>query len=201
MQIGPRYKKARYLGVPVFRKTQTQKYALRSQAKKTKGGPRGGKSEFGRQMLEKQKARYSYGVSSGQFSKYVKQALQTTGDNAHNLLHILESRLDNVVLRAGFAVSRSAARQMVSHRHITVNGRAVTVPSYQVKVGDKISVREGSKKKALFAKIDETIKAATIPNWLKVDFESRTITIEGEPTASPTDLLFDLQSVLQFYTR
>src|SRR3954468_5601352 len=110
MQIGPRYKKARYLGAPVFRKTQTQKYAMRASAKQKTTKRRGTKSEYGRQMLEKQKARYSYGVSSGQFTKYVKQALQTTGDNAKNLLNILEGRLDNVVLRAGFALSRSAAR-------------------------------------------------------------------------------------------
>jgi len=201
MQIGPRYKKARYLGVPVFRKTQTQKFAMRSQAKKTKGGPRGGKSEYGRQMLEKQKARYSYGVASGQFSKYVKQALQTTGDNVHNLLGILESRLDNVVLRAGFTSSRSAARQMVSHGHITVNGKAVTIPSYEVSVGDVLGIREGSKKKVLFSKLDESIKAATIPAWIKVNADTKIVTIEGEPSVNTTDLLFDPRAVLEFYTR
>jgi ribosomal protein S4 len=83
MKIGPRYKKARYLGAPVFRKTQTQKFAMRSQRKtKTMGGRRGMKSEYGKQMLEKQKARFSYGVGGKQFTNYVKKALQTTGDNA-----------------------------------------------------------------------------------------------------------------------
>jgi small subunit ribosomal protein S4 len=202
MQIGPRYKKARYLGAAVFRKTQTQKFALRSEAKgKTTKGRRGQKSEFGRQMLEKQKARYSYGVSAGQFSKYVKGALQTTGDNSKNLLSILEGRLDNVVLRAGFALSRSAARQMVSHGHITVNGKKVTVPSYEVSVGDMITIREGSKKKALFAKLDEELKAVKAPAWLAVDLETKMIKVAGEPSIDTTELLFDVKSVLEFYTR
>ncbi|MES2314494.1 MAG: 30S ribosomal protein S4 [Patescibacteria group bacterium] len=201
MQIGPRYKKARYLGAPVFRKTQTQKFALRSEAKTKNTKRRGNKSEFGRQMLEKQKARYSYGVSAGQFSKYVKQALQTTGDNSKNLLGILEGRLDNVVLRAGFALSRSAARQMVSHGHITVNGVKITIPSYEVSVGDTITIREGSKNKALFAKLDEELKAVKAPAWLAVNPETKVIKVEGIPAIDTTELLFDVKSVLEFFTR
>ena len=201
MQIGPRYKKARYLGTPVFRKTQTQKYAMRAQRKQKTGKRRSNKSEFGRQMLEKQKARYSYGVSSGQFTNYVKAALQAEGDNAKNLVHLLEGRLDNVVVRAGFAPTRSAARQLVSHGHITVNGKIVNIPSFQVKPGLKISIREGSKKKGVFAKLDEELKATKSPAWLAVDGDKKEIAITGEPTADTTDLLFDVQSVLQFYTR
>ncbi len=199
MKIGPRYKKARYLGVPVFRKTQTQKFAMRSQAKGKKS--RGPKSEYGRQMLEKQKARYSYGISSGQFSKYVKSALQTTGDNSKNLINVLESRLDNVVLRAGFAPTRTAARQLVNHGHITVNGKKVTIPSYSVRVGEKISIREGSRKKAVFSKLDEEMKNIKWPNWMTVDADTKVITISGEPTTDKTELLFDIGSVLEFYTR
>ena len=202
MQIGPRYKKARYLGAPVFSKTQTQKYALRSEAKaKSTKGRRGGKSEFGRQMLEKQKARYSYGIGAGQFSKYVKGALQSKGDNAKNLLGTLESRLDNVVMRAGFTTSRSAARQMVSHGHMLVNGKKVTVPSYTVLVGDKITIREGSKKKVIFSKLDEELKNVKVPAWISVNVETKEIKIEGEPAVATTELLFDVKSVLEFYTR
>ena len=201
MQIGPRYKKARYLGIPVFRKTQTQKYALRAGRTEKKGGRRKTKSEYGRQMLEKQKARYSYGVSSGQFTKYVKMALQNTGDNAKNLINVLESRLDNVVVRAGFAPTRSAARQMVSHGHIMVNGRKLTVPSYEVKVGDRLSIREGSRRKALFAKLDEQLKETKTPVWLTVDADKKEIAVAGEPTTEMTDLLFDVRAVLEFYTR
>ncbi len=202
MQIGPRYKKARYLGATVFRKTQTQKYAMRSQkkVKKTRGG-RGGKSEYGLQMMEKQKARYSYGVSGGQFTNYVKQALKSAGDNSKNLLRILEGRLDNCVLRAGFAPSRSAARQMVSHGHILVNGKRVTVPSYSVKVGDKITIREGSKNKGIFSKLDEELKNAATPAWLVIDGGKKEISIAAEPSVDMSELLFDVRAVLEFYTR
>lgn len=202
MQIGPRYKKARYLGAPVFRKTQTQKYAIRAQRKqKNTKRRRGAKSEYGRQMLEKQKARYSYGVSGGQFTKYVKQALKTPGDNAKNLLRILEGRLDNTIVRSGFAPTRSAARQMVSHGHITVNGTIVTIPSYEVKMGDSITIREGSRGKVIFSKLDEELKNVQIPAWIKLDLPTKKITIEGNPETDMNDLLFDVRSVLEFYTR
>jgi len=203
MQIGPRYKKARYLGAPVFRKTQTQKYAMRGERKAGKGarGPRGGKSEFGRQLLEKQKARFSYGVGGKQFTNYVKSALQAPGDNAKNLLSLLERRLDNVVLRAGFALSRSAARQMVSHGHILVNGKATRVPSYAVSVGDVLTIREGSKGKGIFTKLDEVMKEAKTPAWLKVDGGKREIKVEGQPGTEASEVLFDIRSVLEFYTR
>lgn len=203
MQIGPRYKRARYLGAPIFRKTQTQKYAMRKERKlKAKGGGRrGNKSEYGRQMLEKQKARYSYGVSSGQFGNYVEKALQTTGDNAKNLLHLLEARLDNVVVRAGFALTRSAARQMVAHGHIVVGGKKVTIPSYKVSVGEVIGIRPGSKNKPLFAKLNEELKESKPPAWLTVDTEKKEITVAGVPSADTADLLFDVKSVLEFYTR
>lgn len=204
MQIGPRYKKARYLGAPVFRKTQTQKFAMRSEGgAKGKGsrGPRGGKSEYGRQLLEKQKARFSYGIGGRQFTNYVKSALQTPGDNAKNLLSLLERRLDNVVLRAGFATSRSAARQMVSHGHILVNGKATRVPSYAVSVGDVLTIREGSKGKGIFAKLDDVLKEAKTPAWIKVDGGKREIKVDGMPAGDSSEALFDISSVLQFYTR
>ncbi len=201
MQIGPRYKKARYLGAPIFRKTQTQKYAMRAQRKVKTTKRRGGKSEYGRQMLEKQKARYSYGVSGGQFTNYVKAALQSTGDNAKNLLKLLEGRLDNVVVRAGFAPTRSAARQIVSHGHITVGGKIVNIPSYQVRPTDVIGIREGSKKKAVFAKLDDEIKATKSPAWISIDADKKEIRIAGEPSVDTTDLLFDVHAVLEFYTR
>jgi len=202
MKIGPRYKKARYLGVPVFRKTQTQKFALRSQAKKAKkSGGRNQKSEYGRQMLEKQKARYNYGISSGQFSNYVKKAVVSSGDNSKNLVHLLESRLDNVILRSGFSTTRSAARQIVNHGHITVNNKKVTIPSYSVRPGDKISIREGSRKKVVFAKLDEEFKNIKWPNWMTVDVDTKIITITASPTTDLTELLFDIGSVLEFYAR
>lgn len=175
---------------------------MRAQRKtKTSRGRRGGKSEFGKQMMEKQKARYSYGVSSGQFSKYVKRALRTVGDNTKNLLQTLESRIDNVVLRAGFAPTRSAARQLCAHGHFRVNGVIVTVPSYEVKIGDIITIREGSKKKVVFAKLDEELKTQQLPAWLKINPETKEITVIGKPSVEVAELLFDPKAVLEFYTR
>ena len=201
MKIGPRYKKARYLGAPVFRKTQTQKYAMRAQRKVKTVRRRGAKSEYGRQMLEKQKARFSYGVGGKQFTNYVKKALQASGDNGRNLVQLLEGRIDNLMVRAGFAPTRSAARQMVSHGHITVNGKKITIPSMQVKPGDKVAIREGSKNKVIFAKLDEDLKTIKLPSWLKVDMEKHEITVEGAPVTDMTELLFDVRQVLEFYTR
>ena len=201
MKIGPRYKKARYLGAPIFRKTQTQKYAMRAQRKVKTVRRRGMKSEYGRQMMEKQKARFSYGVGGKQFTNYVKKALQATGDNAKNLMQLLEGRIDNVMVRAGFAPTRSAARQMVSHGHITIDGKKITIPSLQVRPGMKIAMREGSKNKIIFAKLDEELKTVKVPAWIKVDMEKREIVVEGVPVTDMTELLFDVRQVLEFYTR
>jgi small subunit ribosomal protein S4 len=201
MKIGPQYKKARYLGAAVFKKTQTQKYAMRAQRKVKTTKRRGVKSEYGRQMLEKQKARFSYGVSGTQFTNYVKKALQTSGDNSRNLIRLLEGRLDNAVSRAGFAPSRGAARQMVAHGHLRVNGKKVNIPSYQVQVGDVISIREGSKNKVIFGALGEELKAIQWPSWMTVDAEKREVSVIGEPTTDMTELLFDVKQVLQFYTR
>jgi small subunit ribosomal protein S4 len=174
---------------------------MRLQRKSKTVGRKGAKSEYGKQMMEKQKARFSYGISGRQFTNYVKKALKSSGDNGKNLLSILESRLDNVVVRAGFAPSHSAGRQMVSHGHIMVNGVIVTVPSYQVRVDDTLTIREGSKSKVLFAKLDEQLKESKHPNWLSVDEKTKTIKIIGKPTNDSTELLFDVGAVLEFYTR
>ena len=204
MIIGPKYKIARRLGVPVFEKTQTQKYAIRlgQKAKKTGGqGRPKAKSNYGLGMLEKQKARYSYGVTAKQFGKYVKQAVEKKGNSAELLVRTLEGRLDNVALRSGFAVTRQSARQMVSHGHLTVNGKIVTIPSYTVKVGDTVAIREGSKKKALFTLLDERFKTVKIPAWLKLDFDKKEIKVEGVPYADEKELLFNVGAVIEFYSR
>jgi small subunit ribosomal protein S4 len=172
---------------------------MRSQTKTTKRS--GAKSEYGKQFLEKQKARYSYGVSGGQFTNYVKSALKTKGDNAKNLMRILEGRLDNVVLRAGFALSRASARQMVSHGHLCVNGKIVNIPSYQVRIGDFVTIREGSKGKAIFSKLDEEFKNIKLPSWLSMNPDKKEIKVGGEPGTDTSELLFDVRAVLEFYTR
>ncbi len=203
MIIGPKYKIARRLGAGVFEKTQTQKFAL-SEAKKkeVKGKRPRPKSDYGIQMLEKQKARYSYALTEKQFSKYVKQAISKKGSDQKELLYqTLETRLDNAILCAGVAPTRLAARQLVSHGHIVVNGQRVTVPSIHVKIGDKLSIREGSLKKPVFATITERLTAKQSPSWLKVDPEKKEITVQGLPKLAQDELLFNIGQVLEFYSR
>jgi small subunit ribosomal protein S4 len=206
MIIGPRYKIARRLGVPVFEKTQTQKFAIRSGAGAAGGKMGAGKkprakSDYGLGLIEKQKARMSYGIPGRQFSNYVKKAIENKGSSSEMLVRSLESRLDNVALRAGYAPTRQAARQMVSHGHLMVNGTIITIPSYQVSVGDVVAIREGSKKKAIFTTLDDRFKAVKSPAWLSVNTEKKEAKIEGIPTANPSELLFDVGAVLEFYSR
>jgi len=204
MIIGPKYKIARRLGVPVFEKTQTQKYAIRQGQRAERGAGKGrpkAKSDYGLGMLEKQKARYSYGITAKQFANYVKKATEKKGSSAEILVCLLESRLDNVALRSGFAPTRQAARQMTSHGHLTVNGTIVTIPSYQVKVGDVIGIRAGSKGKPLFASLDEKLKTVKVPSWLKLDYDKKEVTVQGLPQAPQSELLFNVGAVLEFFSR
>ena len=200
MKLGPRYKIARRLGAPVFEKTQTQKFALRSTQKRTMGKPKA-KSDYALGLTEKQKGRFSYGVTSKQFTNYVLKAIEKKGNSAEMLVTLLEGRLDNVALRSGFATTRQAARQMSSHGHLTVNGKIVTVPSYQVKIGDVVAIREGSKKKGLFVNLDERLKTVKIPSWLKLNLEKKEIVIDGTPHVLFSELLFNPGTVLEFYSR
>jgi small subunit ribosomal protein S4 len=201
MIIGPKYKIARRLGAGVFEKTEGQKFALSLARRQKQQGGRGPKSDYGIQMLEKQKARFSYALTEKQFSNYVKKSLQKKGNNSDLLYGLLESRLDNAVLRSGFVATRLAARQMVSHGHLMVNGTRVTIPSYQIKSGDVITIREGSKKKTLFSGIDERLKNHKAPSWLAVDPEKQSVKVQGAPKLVASELLFNIGQVLEFYSR
>ena len=205
MKTGPRYKIARRLGSQVFEKTQSQKFMLREQqkfAKKGNGRRRGPLSNYGIQLIEKQKVRFTYGLTEKQFSNYLKSIIRSKTENqAQALFENLEKRLDNVIKRAGFATTRRAARQMVSHGHILVNGRKMTIPSYQISDKDLISIREGSKNKALFNDLNENIKNASIPQWLSIDMTKREIKKKGNPTYVSHENHFDLPAVIQFYKR
>jgi small subunit ribosomal protein S4 len=152
-------------------------------------------------MLEKQKARMSYGVPGRQFTNYVKKAMSDKGSSGEILVRLLESRLDNIALRAGYAPTRQAARQMVSHGHLMVNGTIVTIPSYHMQVGDVVTIREGSKKKVIFNTLDERLKSVKAPAWLKLDTEKKQVTVDGIPVASQSELLFNVGAVLEFYSR
>ena len=159
-------------------------------------------TDYGRQFREKQKVRNTYGLKEKQFSNYVEEAASAQGSNpAEHLYEVLESRFDNVVLRSGFATSRALARQMVAHGHITVNGRRADIPSRRIKIGDVIAVRAGSKKSKLFEGLSEKLNALTAPTWIKIDGEKMTATVQGKPKAAAGDHMFNLTSVMEFYSR
>ena len=198
----PRYKTARRLGANIFDKTQGQKFTDReAQRKIEKKRPRP-KSDFGLQMLEKQKAKVTYGVSERMFAKYVKSILEKAGANSpEKLIYILESRLDNVIYRLGFAPTRQSARQMVSHGHIKVNDLKITVPSYRVSIGDKITIRESSVKKGIFVNLAEKLKTQNYPSWLAFDITKNEGKVQGAPKLSALETNFDPAAVLNFYSR
>ncbi|MFA7216661.1 MAG: 30S ribosomal protein S4 [Candidatus Paceibacterota bacterium] len=201
MKLGPKYKIARRLGAPVFEKTQTQKFVLRSEKKRPKKFTKP-KSEFGIQLNEKQKARFTYVLTEKQFSNYVKEALAKKSNNSAQIIFsFLELRLDNVVSRMGFSPTRLGSRQMVSHGHIMVNGKRATTPSRRLKIGDVISIRPESLDKPLFSGLDERIKNTTVPSWIKSDFNNKKAEIVGIPQLAGTDVMFDLTSVIEFYSR
>jgi small subunit ribosomal protein S4 len=204
MKIGPKYKIARRLQAPVFEKTQTPKYAL-SLARKERTGGRGKgrpkqKSEFALELMEKQKARFSYGLTEKQFRNYVEKALRSAVP-VQKLFALLETRLDNTLYRSGLAKTRSAARQMASHGHTLVNGKRVSVPSIELRVGDVVGIRPGSSNSPLFGEVSERMKALTAPAWLKVNPEERTVTVDGQPVYVPGEQVFDLGVVVEFYNR
>lgn len=203
MIIGPKYKIARRLRAPIFEKTQTQKYALREarRSKTTKRTPQ--KTEYGLALLEKQKARLTYGLIERQFAKYVEEAIKRKGTKSTQaLFEKLELRLDNVVYRLGLATTRRFARQMTSHGHITLNGKRVTIPSIQVKKGDIVGIREGSQKSGLFNTLSERMKSYSVPTWLKFDLNEKKGTVVALPILeTQKDLLFSLDTVLEFYSR
>lgn len=201
MKIGPKYKIARRLGAPVFEKTQTQKFAqnLERKAKKSYGKM---KSEFGIQLNEKQKARMVYVISEKQFKNFVKSSLdKKTANPAETLFQALESRLDNVAYRSGFAKTRLGGKQMVSHGHLAVNGRRVTNPSLNVRIGDKISINKRSEAKPLFSNLDDRLKDITIPSWIKLDHAKKVAEIVAKPAYVKTENLFDLNTVIEYYSR
>ncbi len=205
MKIGPKYKICKRLGASVFEKCQTQKFALAEARmgvkKKGKGGPRGG-SDFGVQLLEKQKARFTYGLSERQFARYVKESMEKKGaDSAQALVARLERRLDNVAYRLGFAKTRRQARQLVSHGHITIDSRKMTIPSYEVKPGETVGVRTESRQSPLFKSLEESVAERRLPSWLVAkegDLLSGQVKAEDVPS---TELGFSPSVIIQFYSR
>jgi small subunit ribosomal protein S4 len=158
-------------------------------------------SDYGLQLRAKQRARRIYFLLEGQFRLYVDKASKMTGVTGLNLLRLLETRLDNVIYRTGFASSRRDARQLVSHRHIAVNGRVVNVPSYSVRVGDMIQIREGSKETDRIKNAIDAAKQRTVVPWLSVDHDNMTAKITAQPGREDVDQTIQEQLIVEFYSR
>jgi small subunit ribosomal protein S4 len=158
-------------------------------------------SEYGIQLREKQKARRFYGVLESQFEKYFDMANKQKGITGENLLRILESRLDNVVYRLGFAMSRREARQMVTHRHFNVNGRCVNIPSYLLKAGDVVEMRPNSKQKERFKHTLEGNATRPMPRWLDLDRDAFSAKIVALPTREEIDLPIEEHLIVELYSK
>ncbi len=203
MIIGPKYKIAKRLGASIFEKTQTQKFALseaRSARNKTKKSG-GMATDYKRQLIEKQKMRFTYGITEKQLRRYVDEATEKSHQPIALLMERLESRLDNVIYRLGLVKTRRFARQVVSHGHIVVNGKRLSIPSHKVRVGDIITVREGSKETGIFVSLADKHEAAGVPTWLSIDIKKLEGKVTGTPVYNPAEALFDPEQVMEFYSR
>lgn len=156
-------------------------------------------SDYALQLREKQKMRAIYGLLERQFRRYVERALKSKGVTGFMLLSLLERRLDSVLRRAGFASSQKQARQIVRHRHVTVNGRICDVPSRLVREGDEIAIREGSSE--LQAVTASLSRGYEVPGWLSVDTDNRVITVSRMPEPEDIQVDVDEQQVVEFYSR
>ena len=158
-------------------------------------------SEYGLQLREKQKAKFIYGVLEKPFRNYYKKAERMKGMTGENLMVMLESRLDSVVFRMGFARTRREARQVVGHKHFLVNGKPVQIPSYQIKSGDVIEVREKAKSLQRYKDILEVTGGRLVPEWMEVDQEAFKGTIKYLPTREMIDVPVDEMLIVELYSK
>ena len=158
-------------------------------------------SEYGLQLREKQKLRRIYGILERQFSGYFTLAERKKGITGENLLQILESRLDNVVYRLGFATSRKEARQLVRHSHFLVNGKKVNIPSFLVKAGDTISIKESSLDSPKIKEILEGAASHSVPDWLELDLNSHSGKVKALPIREQIDIPIQEQLIVEYYSR
>ena len=192
----PVLKRCRQLGIdPVVLGYDSKKTSNRPPANRRR------ESEYGAQLREKQKAKFIYGVLEKQFRGYFKKAKAMPGVTGDNLMRILESRLDNVVFRLGFAKTRKQSRQVVTHGHIKVNGRRVDIPSYRVKAGDVIEVMPKSKDLLMIKSALISNEHMEVPGWLEVDIEKLTGSVLSLPTRDQIDLDIREQLIVELYSK
>ena len=174
-------------------------------AKETKRDPKANSrkkvSEYGRQLKEKQKLKFIYGVLEKQFYHIYERAEKMEGQAGQNLLTLLECRLDNVAYRMGLSMTRRESRQLVSHGHFNVNGSRVDIPSYRIKVGDVISLRENSKKSVKFKEIVEATNGRVIPTWLDLDKDNLSAKVVRRPVKEDLDYEVEEQMIVELYSK
>jgi small subunit ribosomal protein S4 len=197
---GPKVRISRRFGVPVF---GSSKYLERRNYPPGVHGPRRRRkiSEYALGLMEKQKIRYYYGLQEKQFRRIYEQASRKRGVTGELMLQALESRLDNVVYHLGFAPSRAAARQMVVHGHIHVNGRRVTIPSYTLRVNDVVEVRNASVSRQMATRSLEVSTSRVVPEWLSLDKEMFKGVVMRVPTRDEIQPIGNEQAVVEFYSR
>lgn len=156
---------------------------------------------YGIQLLEKQKARWMYGLRNAQFKKYFEQSLRKKGDTATNLFQSVEQRLDNIVFRVGFAKSRAHARQLVSHGHILVNGKRVKIASYKVELNDEITIKESSLSSPQFANVQKQMENAENLDWLGIDVVKKRGILTALPNKETTAHPYNLKIIVEFFSR
>ncbi len=199
--IGPKNKIARRFHVNLGLKTNATKVARRLAQSPGVHGPtkrKGTSSSFGRQLDEKQKAKFVYGLRERQFRRYVEEASNMKGDSGVNLQQILEMRMDNVVYRLGFAVTRAQARQMVSHGMFTLNDKKMNIPSHIVSVGDVVALKANKVGKKLFEGIEEKLSKHELPSWLRI--ESKKGTVTAKPMDTDFERVFDVKLIVEYYS-
>ena len=158
-------------------------------------------SEYGLQLREKQKAKFIYGVLEKPFRNYFEKAEKMNGQTGENLMVILESRLDNVIFRLGFARTRKEARQIVDHKHVLVNGKAVNIPSYLVKAGDTIEIKEKNKSSQRYKDVLDATVGRVVPEWLEADSENLKGAVKNLPTREVIDVPVDEMLIVELYSK
>ncbi|MCF0136348.1 MAG: 30S ribosomal protein S4 [Lachnospiraceae bacterium] len=159
------------------------------------------KSEYGIQLQEKQKAKFIYGVLEKPFRNYFDKASRMKGQSGENLLIILESRLDNVIFRLGFARTRKEARQIVDHKHVSVNGKTVNIPSYLVKAGDVVEIREKYKSAQRYKDVLNAVAGRAVPEWLTADAENLKGTVNAMPKREQIDVPVNEMAIVELYNK
>jgi small subunit ribosomal protein S4 len=198
----PRGKIVRRLGINIFGNVKFDRILEKRPYGPGEHGKRRRKiSNYGMQLMEKQKVKKMYGVLEKQFSKYFVEAERRKGVTGHNLLQILESRLDNVIFRAGLAQTRNAARQIVRHGHVQVNGRKVNLPSFQVSQNDIITVKNKEKSTKLVKENIKKTEDRVIPNWLTVDKNKFSINITKLPERADIQIPIEEQLIVELYSK